>query len=161
MSCVIVNNRVMSATANLLSRMLNMRFDSFGFEIRRELEFAFKDCYVNRTYSAKKIYEHLYKLNFKAYAERYGKCAWATFDTFIEDKQYQMVDIDIWEGRAGDDHARSWHYQALKCLQEVYYQLCEGEVYDYNETKALGDLINTLCVFIVTHSEEYEKAKLV
>lgn len=161
MSCVIVNNKVMSITANLICRMLNAGFDSFGFEIPNELESAFNGCYCNRAYSVAKIYNRLYELNFKAYAERYGASASATFKTFMDDSQYQMVDIDIWENRAGDDHTRDWHYQALKCLQEVYYQLCEGEVYGYEETRAIYTLITTFALFIATHTEEYERVKLI
>jgi hypothetical protein len=155
-SCVIVNNKIMSVVANLLSRMLNTGFDSFGFEIKDELKAAFKNCYCNGCYSAKKIYERLYELNFKAYNERYGECEWTTFETFMVDKQNQMLEIDVWEHRAGDDHARTWHYQAIRCLQEVHYQLCEGKIYDCAETKAIGQLIGSFAIFIVTHTKEYD-----
>ena len=155
MSCFIVSDETLSKVGNFISRLLNQGYNSFGFEVGREVFFAFEDCKVSDCYNSNRIYEELYKLNVKAYNGRYKL---ENIDE-LEIPKKPNIDIDIWEHIKVKNSfviAQKWHYEMLKKLRCLHYQLEEDATYEDVKTKALEKIINTLAMFIATHNEIYD-----
>ena len=152
MSCMLVNDENLSKIGNFLARLLNCGYNSFGFSADREIHSAFKDCIVSYYYDSNRIYEELYKLNVKAYNSRYKE---ENVDELYIPKNQN---IDIWQGREmenGIEIAQKWHYEILKHLQCLHYQLTEDITSGDIKTKAIEKLINTIAMYIVTHNKIY------
>lgn len=152
MSCMIVSDEILSKIGNFISRLLNQGYNSFGFSVDKEVFDAFKDCKTFDYYNSNRIYEELYKLNVKAYNGRYKE---ENVDELLMPKN---PNIDIWQDRKAENWnelTQKWHYEILKNLQCLHYQLEEDATYDDVKTKALKEIINTVAMFIATHNEIY------
>lgn len=153
MSCFIVSDETLSKIGNFISRLLNQGYNSFGFEVGREVFFAFEDCIIDGFCSSNRVYEELYKLNVKSYNGRYKE------ENIEELEIPKNPNIDIWKDRKIENRieiAQKWHYEILKNLQCLHYQLIEDVTYEDVKTKALEKIINTLAIFIATHNEIYD-----
>ncbi len=153
---LLAETETVSKIANFTGRILNQGFNSFGFEAQKDVFDAFKECLDSYGfYNADKIYKSLYKLLFTAYNSRY-KDDFQDWETNQE--LYKNPDIDIWEYRYvenGNELAQCWHYEMLKHLQFVFYQLNESATFDNPITIAINSLINTLSMFIACHNVVY------
>ena len=153
MSCFIVSDETLSKIGNFIARLLNCGYDSFGFCVGREVFFAFEDCKIGDFCSSNRVYEELYKLNVKAYNGRYKE------ENIDELDIPKNPNIDIWEHTKVKNSfviAQKWHYEMLKKLKCLHYQLEEDATYEDAKTKALEEIINTLAMFIATHNEIYD-----
>ena len=149
MSCAISKPEKVSKVANFISRLLNQGYNSFGFEAPSDVFEAFADCKDNHGYySDKKIYTALVELNFKAYNGRYNET------NVIDEEEFKNPDIDIWEPRT--KYVQKWHYEILKDLQSVHYQLVEDATDKDPKTKAISELAKTVAMYIATENEIYE-----
>lgn len=153
MSCFIVSDETLSKIGNFIARLLNQGYNSFGFEVGREVFFAFEDCIIDGFCNSNRVYEELYKLNVKAYNGRYKE------ENIEELEIPKNPNIDIWEHMKVKNSfaiAQRWHYEMLKKLKCLHYQLEEDATYEDVKTKALEKIINTLAIFIATHNEIYD-----
>lgn len=149
MSCAISRPEKVSQVANFISRLLNQGYNSFGFEVPRDVFEAFEDCKDNHGYySSDKIYTALVELNFKAYNGRYNET------NVIDEEKFKNPDIDIWEPRT--KYAQRWHYEILKALHSVHYQLVEDATSKDPKTKTLSKLSKIVAEYIATSNEIYE-----
>lgn len=150
MSCVISRPEKVSKVANFISRLLNQGYNSFGFEAKRSVFEAFEDCQGNHgDYKEDKIYTALVKLNFKAYNGRYNENLEPDMDG-----EFKNPNLDIWEPK--QKYAQKWHYEILKCLHSVHYQLVEEATMNDPKTKALAELSKEVAMYIATENELYE-----
>ena len=157
MSCFIMDLRALACMAEVIGRLLNVGYNSFGFEAPRELYDALNDC-IDTTgfYSERLIYDRLYALNARAYAERYKKSEEAT------PPDIDFSGLDIWEhpdpnGRYGYV-IKPWHYRLQKLIDYYNYQTDEGTARKDPLKIAMDKLARILCAFIVRNTAEYDAA---
>ena len=151
MSCFIVKTENLSKISNFIERLLNYGFNSFGFSVDPETGAAFYDCKKEGYYKSDLIFEELYKLNQRAYSGRYN-------DKNINEVIPFNPNIDIWKPRTFsgcNDLPQKWHYEILKNLQCLHYQLEEDLTIEDVKTKAIEKIINILMDFIISNNENY------
>lgn len=160
MSCMSVVPEKVSKTASFIAGLLNEGFNSFGFSANRDLYDAFADCKTSWRYNEKKIYEALYTLIYKAYNGRYMITSDVS-DTIpgnplLDFWKSQKRKIDVIENDSVEV-VQEWHYEALKTLNFIVYQLSEDMTANDDKTVALNELASLLAMFIATHSPIYHQ----
>ena len=156
MSCFVMEPRALACMAEVIGRLLNVGYNSFGFEAPRSLYDALKDCNdATGFYNERYIYARLYTLNARAYAKRYREPE----DTTPPDVDFSG--LDIWERPEPNGHyghaVKPWHYRFLKLVDCYNYQTDSGDEKDPLK-KAMDELAQILCLFIVRNAAEYDAA---
>lgn len=161
MSTQIATANNVSKVACFVATLLNQGFNSFGFSAAESWYEAFKDCRRCNLYDEDLIYQALYNLNYKAYDGRYRH---PIKDDYTKDFP-KNPDVRFWNELTRkvecfgeyncQEVVQPWHYQALKGMQYLHYQL-DGD-YTEKEPKvvALGAMIQRLAMFIACHTPVY------
>lgn len=161
MSCIIAKPETVAAIAEYIASLLNAGYNFHKMEAPREVAEAFSVCTNSRGgYEPEKIYNLLSALNRLAYAGRYKRTEdgnGVDLDTFPEYKRNIKYRPCGWSN--GHATVEGWHYEMLKRLQFLSYQLDEDATYKLKETKALSTLAARLAVFIATSSDVYASIK--
>lgn len=161
MSCLILKSETVAAIADYIASLLNVGFDFHRMEAPRELAEAFKICTNERDeFSSEKIYNLLSALNRVAYFGRYRRTEDGNGDDLNTFPEYGS-NIKYKPCAWGNGHAvvEPWHYEMLKRVQCLHYQLDEDATYNLAETKALSALAAKIACFIAMNSDEYAAAK--
>ena len=155
MSVLMMNDKGLEVLAETISKILNMGFNYFGFFPPKNLAKVLDDCRTGRNfYSSEKILERLYKLNSRAYSERYKNIS--PYAALGEVPKPDFSGADITEHREYSNYhviIRPWHYQILKLLDCFTYQV--DDVKD-ELIPELNSLANILAGFIARNCDEYE-----
>ena len=152
MSCFIMSNDALAATANTLESILNCGFGRYGFSAPGSLYKALEDCYDRyKFYCNGLIFRRLYDLNSRAYAGRYK--------TQVDSIPPEMPDVpSLTQTRQWENHHEKllpWHYKFSKLLRCLIYQCSEDATRNDSLFLALIDFDQEYNAFLVSNTAEW------
>jgi len=160
MSCMIATKETVSKVSYFIAMLLNQGYDSFGFSAEESLHEAFEDCRRCGYYEEDLIYDALYRLNYKAYNNRYRIPQEEHSEEIPKNpslRYWEVLDRKVESFGCCNNHevVQDWHYKALKGVQFLHYQMAEDATYKEPKVIALDELAQRLAVFIATHTPIY------
>lgn len=159
MSCFILEPKALAAIANGLELLLNRGYNYCGLEAPCSLYNALRDTCVDNYsfYSAKKIYEELYKLNQLAYNTCYKE---------LENKEAPPIDVDKYHILTQSEYKTDGGYYDVCPGHYRYYKLVCCYVYQCSDAPtgssalltAMVEVMRRFATFIVVNCTEYATA---
>lgn len=152
MSCFVLSDRVHAAIADTLDHINMGGFNNYGFTVPDYIAKL-----LNHEDGARRLYGELYRLNVRAYCDRYNDTK--TEPNFVPDmpEPPKIIQYSTREYRNGVCVIQQWHYKLLKLLDCYLYQCSEGDVPQKALFIALDEFRDTLRYFIINNNENYNQ----
>lgn len=122
MSCFIVNPRTLARIANYICAHINNGYNCTHLALDVSDEFKQLVCNSNGEASEEKIYQELYKLNYKAYNTRYEGRHEPEENDLDKFAEYDNPPVGMYDHRINANH-----YQMLKSMECYLYQCAESD----------------------------------
>ena len=154
MSCFIVNPRTLARMANYICAHINNGYNCTHLALDVSDEFKQLVCNSSGEASEEKIYQELYKLNYKAYNTRYEGRHEPETDDLDKFAEYDNPPVGMYSSKINENH-----YQMLKSMECYLYQCAESEELENSIVyKEIQRFKNAIMCKIVHSLPEYEAA---
>lgn len=139
MSCFMVNPRTLARMANYICAHINNGYNCTHITLKVSDEF--KELVSNKGIaSEEKVYQELYRLNYKAYKTRYEGRHPADMDDLDKFAEYDNPPVGMYSSKINENH-----YQMLKSMECYLYQCAESDELEnsiiYNEIRHFKNAI--------------------
>ena len=156
MSCCVLSTTHIAILARGIEKLINAPgMKEYG---THNLLRVFGDCRTEGWADEEKIYTKLYKLNLKAYENRYNEKG----DDYVP-RPFNYPDILPFPKPSKKIlhcyEVTAAHYQFLKLLRSYKYQINEDGLEGNEIRKEIEKVIQNLKNYIINNNEEYNKAK--
>ena len=139
MSCFMVNPRTLARMANYICAHINNGYNCTHITLKVSDEF--KELVSNKgIVSEEKVYQELYRLNYKAYNTRYEGRHPADMYDLDKFAEYDNPPVGMYSSKINENH-----YQMLKSMECYLYQFAESDELEnsiiYNELRRFKNAI--------------------